>query len=320
MTQKTKAYVALGAVCFLWGTTYLAMRTGVQHMPGLMLAGIRQTICGVIVVGVYLLRRYPIPDLGMMVRLAVVGALLLGAGNGLMSWGEQTVPSGLASVLGALNPMCMALFSLWLIRGTQLSPRALTGLFLGLAGIVFIFYPLLVAPGQRAFGFGALLILLSVLGWSSGSVYAAKQHFDLPLLYACGWQFLWGGLILIVVSWASGHTIPLSAVRVESWFSIAYLVVFGSLLGYSAFQYALRHLPTTQVAIYGYVNPLVALLLGWAILHEVLSWRLLAGTLVTLCGVYLVQRSYQKVRLSQGLVNWARKYRKRTTSRPPAGS
>lgn len=295
------------------------MRTGVRHMPGLMLAAVRQTICGVIVVGVFLLRRYPIPSPGMLVRLGIVGALMLGAGNGLMNWGEQTVPSGLASVLGALNPMCMALFSLWLIRGTRLSLRVVMGLALGLAGIVFIFYPLLRASGPQGFGFGALLILLSVLGWSSGSVYAAKQQFALPLLYACGWQFLWGGLILVVVSWLTGHTIPLSAIGSESWFSIAYLVVFGSLLGYSAFQYALRHLPTTQVAIYGYVNPLVALLLGWAILHEALSWRILIGTLVTLAGVYLVQRSYQKVRLVQGLAGWARKYRRRAADRPTAG-
>jgi drug/metabolite transporter (DMT)-like permease len=298
MNQKTKAYIALGVVSFVWGTTYLAMRTGVQHMPGLMLAAIRNTISGIIVITWFLIKGYRIPDYKTLLRLGIIGVLLLGFGNGLMCWGEQTVPSGLASVLAAVNPMCMALFSLMLIRGTRLSPLVITGLILGLAGIFIIFFPLLMAPLQTGLAFGAMLIVIGVLGWSSGSVYAAKQKISLNIFYACGWEFLLGGIALGIASSLTGHTILLAAIDKESWLSIAYLIALGSLVGYSAYQYALNHLPTAQVAIYGYINPIVALFLGWMVLHERLNGRIFIGAVVTLAGIYLVQRSYNKIKRS----------------------
>lgn len=294
MQGKTKAYLALASVCFLWGTTYLAMRTGARHMPGLMLAAVRQCLAGGLVVGFFLLRGAKLPDRATLLRLAGIGVLMLSVGNGLMTWGEQTVNSGLASVLAALNPMGITLVSLLLIRGTRLKPAGILGLMAGLAGILLIFYPLLGSPDSRGFGFGTLLIVLSVVGWSFGSVVAARQRFTLNLLYACGWEFLTGGAVLVLVSVLSGHTIPLHAVDGVAWTSIGYLVCFGSLLGFSAYQYALRHLPATQVAVYAYVNPLVALLLGCWLLHEKLSTHILAGALITLAGVYLVQRSFMR--------------------------
>lgn len=296
MKANTKAYLALSSVCVLWGTTYLAMRTGVSHMPGLMLAAIRQTICGVAVVGFFLLRGERLPDARTLARLALIGILMLGIGNGMMSWGEQTVNSGLASMLAALNPMCIALFSLLVIRGTRLKPVGIAGLLAGLAGIVIIFYPLLEKPGAAASGiaFGTVLLLISVVGWSSGSVLASRHPFSLNIFYACGWEFLLGGVALVIGTALTGQSIPLTAVDSVAWWSIGYLICFGSLAGFSCYQYALRHLPATQVAIYAYVNPLVALVLGWWLLDEPLQWTILAGALVTLLGVYLVQRAFKK--------------------------
>lgn len=296
MKANTKAYLALTSVCVLWGTTYLAIRTGASHMPGLMLAAVRQTACGIAVVGYFLLRGYRLPDVRTLARLAVIGILMLGVGNGLMSWGEQTVNSGLASMLAALNPMGIALFSLIAIRGTRMKPLGTAGLLLGLAGIVIIFYPLLEKPGAGTSGLalGTLLMLLSVVGWSSGSVLASRHPFSLNIFYACGWEFLLGGVVLVIASAVSGQSIPFSQVDQVAWWSMGYLIVFGSLAGFSAYQYALRHLPATQVAIYAYVNPLVALVLGWWLLHEPLNGHILAGALVTLAGVYLVQRSFRR--------------------------
>lgn len=296
MNQKTKAYFALGTVSFVWGTTYLAMRTGAAHMPGLMLAAIRNTAAGILVVGWFLLKGHRIPDLKTLLRLALIGLVMLGAGNGLMNWGEQTVPSGLASILAALNPLCIAFFSLLLIKGVRLNFIVIAGLISGLAGIFVIFYPMLLQPMQTGFAFGVVLILFAVLGWSSGSVFAARQNFSLNILYACGWEFLFGGIALIVASLATGETIPLGSVDTQSWLSIGYLVIAGSLIGYMAYQYALKHLPTTQVAIYGYINPIVALFLGWLLLGEKLNWRILIGVVITLTGVFLVQRSFRNVK------------------------
>lgn len=296
MNRSTKAYIALGLVCLIWGTTYLAMRTGVAHMPGLMLSAIRNTLSGIIVIGWFISRGYGIPDRKTLLRLALVGILMLGFGNGCMCWGEQTVPSGMASVLAALNPLCMALFSILLMRGQRLTGKVLIGLAAGLAGILVIFYPMLLHPGHGGFAFGTMVIAIGVLGWSAGSVYAAGQQFPVNIFYACGWEFLSGGLALTVFSITTGHTIPLGAIDRESWLSIAYLVGAGSLVGYIAYQYALKYLPTPQVAIYGYVNPIVALFLGWLLLSEKLNWRIFLGALITLAGIYLVQSSYQRIK------------------------
>lgn len=315
MKQKTKAYIALGAVCLLWGTTYIAMRTGAEHMPGLMLAAIRQTVCGILVIVFFLLKGTKVPDAHTLLRLGVIGVLMLGIGNGLMSWGEQTVNSGLASILAALNPVCIILFSMLLIKNTRLTPIAIVGLALGLAGIFTIFYPLLAQPAHAGFAFGTLLIVLSVIGWSSGSVYAAKHNFSLNLLYACGWEFLLGGLALVVFSLVTGHTIPLEQVGHVAWLSIGYLVVFGSLIGFNAYQYALRYLPTPQVALYGYVNPLVAMLLGWWLLHEKMEWHILIGALITLAGIYLVQTSFMKQTRGSTILLRVRKARRRFLKR-----
>ncbi len=293
MTQKTKALIALGLVCFFWGTTYLAMRTGVQHIPGLMLAAIRQLVCGALVVGWFLVKKHPLPDLATLLRLALVGTLMLGAGNGLMSWGEETVSGGLASVLAALSPLCMALFSIMMLKGARINATIVTGLLLGFAGIVGVFYPLLRNPVEPGFGFGILLIVLAVLGWSLASIYIARRPFQMNVFYASGWEMLLGGAALALASWVSGEEVPLAAVDSVAWLSIAYLVVFGSLVGFSAYQYALKHLPPTQVSIYGYINPLVALFLGWVLLREPLTWPIILGVVITLTGVYMVQRAFR---------------------------
>lgn len=296
MNTKTKAYIALGIVCLAWGTTYLAMRTGVKSMPGLMLAALRNSICGVIVVSWFLLKGHRFPDVKTLGRLALISALLLGVGNGFMSWGEETVPSGLAAVLAALNPLCIAFFSILLMKGTKVSFKVIIGLILGLAGIVTIFFPMLIHPGHDGFGLGVLLILLAVLGWSSGSILIARKPLDINVFYAAGWEFLLGGIELVIFSLITGHTISLAKISMESWVSIGYLIVIGSLIGFNAYQYALKNLPPTQASIYAYVNPIVALILGWALLHEHLNLFVFFGSLITLTGVYLVQSSFRQAK------------------------
>ncbi|TAN19465.1 MAG: hypothetical protein EPN37_03465 [Chitinophagaceae bacterium] len=296
MNTKTKAYIAIATVCLVWGTTYLAMRAGVRHMPGLMLAAIRNSVCGVMVVSWFLIRGHRLPDLKTLGRLAIISLFLLGIGNGFMTWGEQTVPSGLASVLAALNPLCIAFFSILLMPGTKVNYKVIVGLFLGLAGITIIFYPQLIHPEYKGFAFGVMLIVLAVIGWSSGSVLISRKPFDMNVFYAAGWEFLFGGLELVIISILTGHTIPLTKVPVISWLSIVYLIVAGSLIGFNAYQYALKNLPATQASIYAYINPVVALILGWAVLHEHLNWYIFFGSLITLVGVYLVQLSYRRAK------------------------
>ncbi|MGH2643740.1 MAG: EamA family transporter, partial [Chitinophagaceae bacterium] len=248
------------------------------------------------VVSWFLIRGYKLPNIKTLARLAVISLFLLGIGNGFMTWGEQTVPSGLAAVLPALNPLCIAFFSILLMRGTKINYKVIVGLFLGLVGITIIFYPQLMHPEYKDFAFGVILILLAVLGWSSGSVLISRKPFDMNVFYAAGWEFLFGGLELVIISTVTGHTIPLAKVPAVSWLSIAYLIIAGSLIGFNAYQYALKNLPATQASLYAYINPVVALILGWAILQEHLNWYIFFGSLVTLTGVYLVQLSFRKAK------------------------
>ncbi|MCL6524397.1 MAG: EamA family transporter [Thermoflavifilum sp.] len=290
----TPAYVALGLVSFFWGTTYFAIRIGVAHMPGLMLASIRQTLAGSMLILIYLLKGQRLPNIRELSKLLVMGVLLLGISNGLMSWGEEYVPSGLTAILAAVYPITMAVFSLWFLPGTHFTRQLYVGMLLGLAGVLFIFYPNIWLGQQAHFLWGALLILLSTVSWSAGTIYATKHSITLPLLFATGWQMLFGGISLVPICWITGNIIPLRTIPAQAWWAILYLIGFGSLIGYVAYIYAIHHLPPAQVSIYAYINPIVAVILGAIWLHEPIDLRIATGSLITLVGVVLVQRSFQR--------------------------
>ncbi|WP_092459158.1 EamA family transporter [Thermoflavifilum thermophilum] len=289
----TPSYLAVALVSFFWGTTYPAIRVGVAHMPGLMLASVRQTLAGTLLILFYLLKGQALPRPSEMGKLLIMGFLLLGISNGLLSWAEQYLPSGLAAIMAATCPLAIVWFSIWFMPGSRFTAGLYLGMVLGLCGIVIIFSPEIFHTPTHGFLLGAGLILCSVISWAGGTIYAARHPLSLPLLYATGWQMLLGGMTLMPICVFTGQSIPLSRIPSEAWWAIGYLIVFGSMIGYVAYVYAISTLPPAQVSIYAYINPLVAVAIGVWWLKEPLTLRTILGAGVTLCGVYLVQKSFK---------------------------
>lgn len=291
-----KAYIALGIVSFFWGTTYIASRVGAQHMPGLFLSAVRQFSSGAILVSFFLLRGYQLPSWEILKKISVQGLLLLCIANGALSWSLEYIGSGVAAIIAALVPLFIALFTLWLYSRAKITRVMLIGLIVGFAGVVTIFYDYIGQIGNRSFAFGVGLALLSTLTWSFGTVYTSKQKLPVDILFNVGLQMLVAGIVLLVICAFTGKYINLVNAGSAAVGSLLYLVAFGSLLAYSAFVFAVSKLPPTLVSVYAYINPVVAIGLGWLLLHEKLNATMLLGTFITLTGVFLVNREYKKLK------------------------
>ncbi|MBV9960242.1 MAG: EamA family transporter [Acidobacteria bacterium] len=288
--EKFAAYGAWAAVCFLWGTTYLAIRIGLETLPPMLFAGLRFLTAGTMLFTfVFFMRGARLPQGREWFVQSVVGLMLLGVGNGGVVLAEQWVPSGPAALLVATSPFWVMGLERVLRNGERVSGRALVGLMIGFGGLV-----LLVAPnlfGARLDGYyllGALLIQLGCASWSTGSVYSKHHQTKLSPLMAAAVQMLIAGAALTLVGTTLGEwrVIHFSG---RSFSAFAYLVVFGSIVAYGSYTYAVQKLPLSLVSMYSYVNPVIAVLLGWAILSESLGWRVIGATTIILAGVALVK-------------------------------
>lgn len=287
-------YIALLLVSFFWGTTYIAAKIGTRHMPGLYIAGVRQFLSGFIMVSFFLLRGVALPGLADLKKISIQSIFLLCIANGLLTWSLEFINSGLAAIIAALVPLFIALFSIWLSQCARITFWMAGGLAIGFAGIVTIFYDYLGNFGNPSFSIGILLAMLSVLSWSFGTVYTAKHKLSIGILYSVGWQMLIAGTILLLVCLVTGKYISLADSGLASWYALSYLVVFGSLLAYSAYVVAINKLPPTLVSVYAYINPMVAVAFGWLLLQEKMNAHMVLGTLITITGVYVVNRENKK--------------------------
>lgn len=300
LSNRTKAYIALALVSFFWGTTYLAIRIGVGTNPdeqvhGLFLSAVRQSLAGGLLVGFMLLTGAKLPDRKTLAQLAIIGLIMLCLANGLATWSLQYIPSGLGSVMSATCPIFIALLSHFIIKPIQWSGRLVGGMLLGFVGIAGISYDYLDDFFNPVFSFGIFLNLMATFLWAVGSIYTAKWKPNTNLMLGAGLQMLFGGtgtwLIVGAVGMDKMVTFPLGW---NFWGSIAYLIVFGSFIAYSSFMYTLEKLPPTQASLYAYINPIVAVLLGWIILAERLNIMVGFAIIITIVGVYLVNTAFQK--------------------------
>lgn len=291
--RQTKALLALGLVCFFWGTTWLASKEGVRHMPALQLAGIRQLLGGLCYV-LFFAAKGTVWPRGREWRIIVMLALLnFTLSNGLSTWGVKYVSAGLGSIIGAIVPLWLVLINLVGSR-TKAQPKVVLGLLLGFAGICVIFYEHLHDFLNPQFRFGILLSLASTWSWAFGTIYTKKHATGFNPYFSLGLQMVISGLLISLVTYTTGLHIPVQDIPWQSWTAIAYLVLIGSVVSFAAFLYALQHLPTEQSSIYSYINPIVAVLLGWLLFGEMLTPFIVAGVLLTLYGVYLVNRAASK--------------------------
>lgn len=291
-----KAYIALALVSFFWGTTYVAARVGAQEIPGLFMAGIRQFVSGLILVAFFLARGYKLPGLNELKRISVQGIFLLCIANGLLTWAMEYISGGLAAIIVALVPLFIALFSVWLSGSAKITRWMIAGLVIGFAGVLIIFSDYMGEIKNKNFLFGVGLSLISVLSWSFGTVYTSRQRSSINILFNVGLQMLIAGIIMLIVCGITGKYINLATANQTAWIALLYLIVFGSLIAYSAYVFAISKLPPTLVSIYAYINPIVAVGLGWLILSEKMNWIMVIGIIITLGGVYMVNREFKKVK------------------------
>jgi drug/metabolite transporter (DMT)-like permease len=288
-----RPYAAWIAVCLIWGTTYLAIRIALESIPPLLMAALRWIAAGGLLIAVLALRGERMPDRREWPMLTLLGILLLGFGNGAVVWAEQTVPSGLTAVLVATSPFWMVGIDAVMPDGDGLTLRRSVGLIVGFAGIVLLVWPeIQVGGGGRAFLGGVIAAQIACVGWAIGSSYARKRgrgHAkDENVLVTAAFEMLFGGLVLLMVAAAIGE-VPRLAFTPRSGGALAYLIFVGAIGGFSAYAYALKHLPVATVSLYAYVNPIIAVVLGTLILAEPFNARMAVAAAIVLAGMMIVK-------------------------------
>jgi drug/metabolite transporter (DMT)-like permease len=296
---KGKALIAYLVVCVFWGSTYLAIKIGVTELPPFLFAGLRFLVAGLILLVLARALGDPLPKKSDWRTLAIVGLLLLAGGNAFVVWSEQYVGSGIASIFVVTVAMWTALFDAIIPGGSsELNWKVIAGLLLGFLGTVLLVgtSPAEILAADKR---GPIALTMASASWSLGTVYAKRHPTQASPYMGAAFQMIVGGGAVALVGtllgeWAAWH---LSARGIGA---IAYLVIFGSILGYSAYSYALRHASATIVGTYAYVNPVIAVLLGWLLLHEPVGTRTLVAMGMILVAVVWIQFSH-KLRRAGGL-------------------
>lgn len=289
---KTKAVFALATVCFLWGTTWLASEEGVKFMPALQLAGLRQVIAGSVYVIFFLISGARLPRKKEWITIIVLSFLNFMLSNGLSTWGLKYISAGLGSIMSAIFPLWLVVIGLFGPK-EKIPFKAILGLLLGFGGVCIIFYEHIHDFFNAGFRFGILISLIATWTWAFGTLFTKQQAANFNPYFSLGLQMLISGVSLLILTNLTNNAIPLKTIPWQSWASIAYLVIFGSLIAFICYLYALQNLPTEQASIYAYINPIVSVIFGWLLLNEKLSVFIGIGGLVTLLGVYLVNKAYK---------------------------
>ena len=295
--MKTKIWVALIALYIVWGSTYLAIRYAVETIPPFMSAGLRFLISGAVLIGWRHLAGDSMPTKRQWISSAIVGAALLLGGNGLVSWAEQRVPSGIAALMVSTSPMWLVLFESFRPGGVKPSWRAITGLLIGFGGVFLLIGPAEFS-GRSATPFdtlGTVALIAASLIWSLGSIYS--KHADMPKssLMATGAEMLTGALALFVVSAGSGELngFHFASVSMRSWMGLAYLITIGSLIGFVSYGWLLQNSPISLVSTYAYVNPVVAVFLGSWLASESLTPRILLAAGIIIGSVVFINSGHR---------------------------
>lgn len=291
--NKGKALLALSLVCFFWGTTWIASRQGVQHMPAIQLAGIRQFLGGILYVGFFLSKGRALPRGREWGPVLVLSFLNFFLSNGLSTWGVKYISAGLGAIIGAIFPLWLVIIGLFSAK-SKMPAKAVIGLLLGFGGVCVIFYEHLHDFFNADFRLGILLSLAATLSWAFGTLYTKQQAVEFNPYFSLGLQMVISGIAMYGIAAGTGYSIPIAEIPWQSWLSIGYLVVFGSVLSFAAYLYALQNLPTAQASIYAYINPVVAVLIGSLFFNEEFTAYIALGGIITLIGVYMVNEAFKR--------------------------
>ncbi len=295
MKANTKAYIALIFICIVWGTTYMAIWVGVAHYPPFLFAGVRQTVAGLILMFIALMVSKQ-KDLSMqnILRQMLVGFLMLTMGNGGVTWGEKYIPSGIAALLCSMMPLFAVLFNLFSSKKDHFNATIGFGLLLGVCGVGLIFRHNLADMTKPAYIGGMLAVLTATCCWALGSIVNKKHIAPVNPFFNSGLQLLFGGLFMLMLSPAIDSYKDFRLWNKEGLEAMLYLIIFGSVLAYAAYMYALSALPVGIATIYAYINPLIAVIVGYIVLNEDVNIYTGMAFVTIVISVYLVNRGYRK--------------------------
>ncbi len=296
--RRSALILAFTAIYLIWGSTYLGMRVAVETMPPFLMAGSRFLIAGGALFFFLKLRGAPWPTARQWRINAVIGVFLLLGGNGLVAWAEQFLPSGITALLIGVSPLFIVLTEWAWPGGTRPSLVTMGALLLGFAGVAWLAAPWETATGGALNLGGVIAILSGCVSWGIGSIYSRHAKHGADPLLASALQMLGGGTALMITALLHGDVsrFEFAAVTPNSWSALLYLICVGSLVGFSTFVWLIKHAPPARVATYAYVNPVVAVFLGWLLLHEPITSRTIVASIIIVTSVAVITTQSTKAR------------------------
>ncbi|MGV9003130.1 DMT family transporter [Flavobacterium sp.] len=297
--MKTKLYLAFFCVAFFWGTTFLGIKIGVETIPPFILSGTRNFISGsIILLYLFFQKKLEKISLHQFARAFMLSILMIVLANGLTTYAELYINSGLASLISTFNPLFVLAINL-ILGYEKLSLKTSIGMSFGIFGMFMIYQSRvdeLLVPEYRG---GIIAILIAVLSWAVGTVITKKGTANaLSMLMNVGLQMIIAGVVLTTIQYILTPTIDYEAWSTRSIFAVFYLALFGSVVGYVAFSYLLTQLPSTKVTVLSYVNVVVALFLGWLLLEEEITLRIVLATVFIISGVVIVNYKRKKLKFN----------------------
>jgi drug/metabolite transporter (DMT)-like permease len=285
-----KTLLAFAIIYFVWGSTFFAIRVGVAQVPPLLLASMRFLVAGLVLYLWMLARGERSPTLQQWMSASLLALLIFVLDYGLLFWSEQRVPSGIAAVMLATIPVFMALSEIIFLRTRRMTVSLAVALLIGICGVVVLMSRALNLGGAPVDRGGAIALIIGALTWSIASVLTRKLTLPESKVMSSGVQMLAGGVLLAVVSAALGEfgRFHPESVSRGAWFALLYLIVFGSIIGFTAYVWLLHHQSPTKVGTYAYVNPVVAVVIGYFLAGEPLTLRTILGTLFVLVSVVVI--------------------------------
>jgi drug/metabolite transporter (DMT)-like permease len=287
------AYLALAAVCIIWGTTYLALRVGVTQFPPFLFSFIRFAIAGpLLVIFMLTIGKQKWPDRKTLFNQAVSGILMTTLGVAMVGWAEVYISSGLAAVICSVMPVWTILINVLILKDEKPNWIIIGGVLIGLTGIVLIFSEHLAEFANPLYIFGILVTFAANISWAVGSIWVKKKNENTNPFLGAGLQMSFGALGIIPLSllFDDYTTIQWSN---EIVYVLIYMIVIGSMAAYVCYSYAIKKLPMTVVSLYAYINPIVAVLLGWLLLSEKLNLQIVLAIALTIAGIYIVNIGYR---------------------------
>lgn len=285
-----KALLAYAIIYFVWGSTYLAIRVGVLEMPPLLMAAIRFLVAGLLLYGWTLLRGERPPSLRQWISISLLAFLIFAVNYGLVFWAEQRVASGVTAIMLGTDSVFMTLAEIIFLRTQRLTLRLSAALLIGLGGVAVLVSRSLSHGGPSIDGLGAMALIVAAMSWSIASVVALMQPLPASKFMSSGAQMLVGGVMLVFASLALGEFRDFhpAAVSAGAWFALFYLIVAGSIMAFTAYVWLLHHDSPTRVGTYAYVNPVVAVLVGYFLGGETLGPQTILGALFVLVSVVMI--------------------------------